>query len=87
MREKLKTGSPFLFGLIRLFNAIYGGMALGLFALSIWLWSEFNTFSFIDIVFMLLSLFEMFLVVLAFTSKKSTGRYSFFHIVFDFTCS
>jgi hypothetical protein len=45
MREKLKTGSPFLFGLIRLLNAVYGGLALGLFVLSIWLWSQFNVFS------------------------------------------
>lgn len=74
MREKLKAGSPFLFGIIRLLNAVYGAMALGLFALSIWLWSQFNAFSAIEIVFMLLSLFEMFLVLLACTSKKSTGR-------------
>ena len=75
MKEKIKAGSPFLFGLIRLLNAVYGASALGLFALSIWLWSQFNVFSLIEIVFMLLAIFEMFLVVLACTSKKSTGRY------------
>ncbi len=74
MKEKLKTGSPFLFGLIRLLNVIYGALGLGLFALSIWLWSQFNVFSFIEIVFMLLAMFEIFLVVLALTSQRSTGR-------------
>jgi hypothetical protein len=74
MNEKMKPGSPFLFGLIRLLNVVYGASALALFALSIWLWSQFNVFSLVEIVFMLLGLFELFLVGLACSSKSSTGR-------------
>jgi hypothetical protein len=69
MKQKMKAGSPFLFALIRLLNLFYGASALALFALSIWLWSIFNAFSIIEIVFMLLGLVEFFLVVLACTAK------------------
>lgn len=83
MEGKLKEGSPFLFGLIRILNAVYGASALALFALSIWLWSQFNAFSIVEIIFMLLGLFELFLVILACTSKKSTGRYCFPYLASD----
>lgn len=75
MSDKLKQGSPFLFGLIRLLNMIYGASGLALFALSIWLWSQFHLFSWVEIIFMLLGLFEVLLVILACSAKKSTGRY------------
>jgi hypothetical protein len=69
MERKLKAGSPFLFGLIRLLNVVYGASALALFALSIWLWSQFNQFSWVEIIFMLLGLFEIFLVILVCSAK------------------
>lgn len=77
MEQKFNAGSPFLFGLIRLLNAIYGASGLVLFALSIWLWSQFNVFSWPEIAFMILGLFEIFLVILACSAKESTGRYYF----------
>ena len=70
----MKAGSSFLFGIIRLLNLVYGASALALFALSIWLWSMFNAFSIIEIVFMLLGLIEFFLVVLACSAKSSVGK-------------
>lgn len=80
MEHKLKPGSPFLFGLIRLLNVVYGASALALFALSIWLWSQFNVFSWVEIIFMLLGLFEIFLVLLACSAKESTARYCWLDI-------
>jgi uncharacterized Tic20 family protein len=81
MREKMKTGSPFLFSLIRLLNFVFGLTAVTLFALSIWLWTQLNKFTFMEVGFLLLGLFEFFLVVLACTAQKSTGRYQFAHSV------
>lgn len=74
MGDKLKKGSSFLFGLIRILNIIYGLSGLVLFALSIWLWSQFHVFSWVEIIFMLVGLFKILLVLLAFGAKKSTGR-------------
>jgi hypothetical protein len=65
----MKPGSPFLFGLIRLLNMVYGASALALFSLSIWLWSQFHVFSWVEIIFMLLGLFELMLVILACSAK------------------
>ena len=52
----MKAGSPFLFSLISALNLGYGVSALALFALSVWLWSQFNKFSWVEIAFMLLGL-------------------------------
>lgn len=56
MKGKMKAGSPFLFSLISALNLGYGVSALALFALSVWLWSQFNKFSWVEIAFMLLGL-------------------------------
>jgi len=41
----MKAGSTFLFGLIRFLNFAYGLSAVALVALSIWLWTKFQSFS------------------------------------------
>jgi len=75
MREKIKEGSPFLFTLIQFGNLLLGLTALTLFALSIWLWAQIKVFTFVEIAFMLLGLFELLLVILLCTAKKSQAKY------------
>lgn len=74
MREKIKPGSPTLFFLIKVLNLVFGATAIALIALSIWLWREFDTFSIVEIVFMLLGVFELLMVILVFTAKKSVAK-------------
>jgi hypothetical protein len=81
MRQKIQPGSPTLFFIIRVLNAIFGVTAICLIALSGWLWKEFGTFSIVEIVFMLLGVVEVLLVILVFTAKKSVGKYVLIMIV------
>ena len=57
IKEKLQKGSPALFFLIQILNLVFGLTAIALIGLSIWLWKQFNTFSIVEIVFMLLGVF------------------------------
>lgn len=75
MKEKIKAGSPFLFALIRILTFVYCLTAIALVALSIWLWVKFQSFSWSELAFSFLGVFEFLLVLLACTAQKSKIRY------------
>ncbi len=49
--EKIKPGSTFLFGLIRILLGIVGATGVALIAMAIWLWTQINDFSWPEIAF------------------------------------
>ena len=53
----LKPGNPALFLLIRILNVLFAITGLGLIALAIWLWTQFRTFTILEIVFLSLGAF------------------------------
>jgi hypothetical protein len=80
MRHKVQPGNQFLFCIIKFLNLLFGASALTLISLSIWLWAEFDSFSIIEMVFLMLGIFEVLLVLLAWTGQTSSLKYSTFEI-------
>jgi len=74
LKQKIKAGSPALFFFIRIVNTIFLLTAIALIALSIWLWRQFDAFSIVEIVFMLLGVVEALLAVLVFSARKSVVK-------------
>ena len=73
--DKIKPGSSFLFGLIRIFIGIFSLSAVALVAMGIWLWMQLEKFSWPEIVFITFGVFELALVVLGCTAQTSKGKY------------
>jgi len=74
IKEKIKPGSTFLFGLIRLFIGIFTLSAIALIAMGIWFWTQLNKFSWTEIVFIAFGVFELLLTVLGCTAQRSKPK-------------
>lgn len=80
----MKAGSPSLFFLIKMVNLLFGICSLALIALGVWLWNQFHNFSFLDLCFIGLGLFEFLLVLLIWSAKTSVVKYSCTYLGFVF---
>jgi hypothetical protein len=77
MKDKIKPGSTFLFGVIRILLFVFSLTGAGLIAVAIWFWTQLNDFSWTEIAFLAFGIFELLLVLLGCTAQTSTPKYPF----------
>lgn len=75
MKEKIKPGSTFLFGIIRILLFVFSLTGVALIAVAIWFWTQLHDFSWTEIVFIAFGVFELLLVLLGCTAQTSTPKY------------
>ena len=74
LRDKIKPGSTFLFGIIRLLLIVFSLTGVALIAVAIWFWTQLNDFSWTEIAFIAFGVFELLLVWLGCSAQTSTGK-------------
>lgn len=80
MKDKIKPGSTFLFGVIRILLFVFSLTGVGLIAVAIWFWTQLNDFSWTEIAFLGFGIFELLLVLLGCSAQTSTPKYLYAHI-------
>lgn len=75
LKEKIKPGSTFLFGMIRILLFIFALTGVALIAVAIWFWTQLHDFSWTEIAFLTFGLFELLLVLLGCSAQTSTPKY------------
>lgn len=51
LKDKIKPGSTFLFGIIRILLIVFSLTGVALIAVAIWFWAQLNVFSWTEIAF------------------------------------
>jgi hypothetical protein len=57
LKDKIKPGSTFLFGIIRILLIVFSLTGVALIAVAIWFWTQLNVFSWTEIAFIAFGVF------------------------------
>lgn len=87
MKEKIKPGSTFLFGIIRILLFVFSLTGVALVAVAIWFWTQLHDFNWTEIIFIAFGVLELLLVLLGCTAQTSTPKFALCYLDCGASCS
>ena len=87
MKEKIKPGSTFLFGIIRILLFVFSLTGVALVAVAIWFWTQLHDFNWTEIIFIAFGVLELLLVLLGCTAQTSTPKFGLWYLDCGASCS